>query len=106
MPRLLVKKVNRSPLRTPANLTAPISGGSRADGVVPFRMECVALDVEGLHLGIADFDAFFVGRGVERALDVQAGFGRRRSNQLDCRHAIDEWPPAPGLRDVAEQAML
>jgi hypothetical protein len=69
-------------------------------------MERVALDVEGLHLGIADFDALFVGRGVERALDFQAGFGRRRSNQLDDRHAIDEWSPAPGLRDVAEQAVL
>src|SRR5271166_4326713 len=27
---------------------------SRADGVVPFRMERVALNVEPLHLGIAD----------------------------------------------------
>jgi hypothetical protein len=36
-------------------------------------MECVALDVERLHLGIADFDALFVGRGIERALDLQAG---------------------------------
>jgi hypothetical protein len=69
-------------------------------------MERVALDVEGLHLGIADFDALLVGRGVERALDFQAGFCRRRSNQLDYRHAIDEWSPAPGLRDVAEQAVL
>ena len=69
-------------------------------------MECVALDVEGLHLGIADFDALLVGRGVERALDFQAGFGRCRSNQLDYGHAIDEWSPAPSLRDVAEQAVL
>ena len=69
-------------------------------------MECVALDVERLHLGIADFDALFVGRGVERALDFQAGFGRCRSNQLDYGHAIDEWSPAPSLRDVAEQAVL
>jgi hypothetical protein len=29
-------------------------------------MECVALDVERLHLGIADFDTLFVGGGVER----------------------------------------
>ena len=69
-------------------------------------MEWVALDVEGLDLGIADFDALLVGRGVERALDFQAGFGRRRSNQLDHGHAIDEWSPAPSLRDVAEQAVL
>src|ERR1700680_980326 len=76
---------------------------SRSDGVVPFRMECIALDVEGLHLGIADFDALFVGRGIERALDFYAGFGGGRSDQLEHRHAIDEWSPAP---DVAEQAVL
>jgi hypothetical protein len=35
-------------------------------------MECIALDVEGLHLGIADLDALLVGRGIERALDFQA----------------------------------
>src|ERR1700687_3864745 len=69
-------------------------------------MEFIALYVERLHLGIADFDALFVGRGVERALNFQAGFGRRRSNQLDYGHAIDEWSPAPSLRDVAEQAVL
>ena len=65
-------------------------------------MEFIALDVEGLHLGIADFDALLVDRGVECALDFQAGFGRRRGNQLDYGHAIDEWSPAPSLRDVAE----
>ena len=69
-------------------------------------MECIALDVEGLHLGLADFDTLFVGRGIEGALDFQAGFGGRRSNQLDHGHAIDEWSPAPSLRDVAEQAVL
>ena len=69
-------------------------------------MEFIALDVEPLHLSIADFDAFFVGRGIERALDFQAGFGGGRGNQLDHGHAIHEWPPTPRLRDVTEQAML
>ena len=69
-------------------------------------MEFIALDVERFHLGIADFDALFVGRGIESALDFQAGFGLRRSNQLDDGHPIDEWSPAPSLRDVAEQAVL
>src|SRR5258707_3834953 len=63
-------------------------------------------DVECLHLGLADFDALFVGRGVERALDSQTGFGGGRSNQLDHGHSIDEWSPAPSLGDVAEQAVL
>jgi hypothetical protein len=69
-------------------------------------MEFIALDVERFHLGIADFDALFVGRGIERALDFQAGFGRCRSNQFDHGHAIDERSSAPRLRDVAEQAVL
>jgi hypothetical protein len=64
-------------------------------------MEFIALDVERLHLGIADFDTLFVGRGIERALDFKVGFGRRRGNQLDYGYAIDEWSPAPSLRDVA-----
>jgi hypothetical protein len=46
-------------------------------------MECVTLDVERLHLGIADFDTLFVGGGVERAFDLQAGLGGSRGNQLD-----------------------
>ena len=69
-------------------------------------MELIAFDVERLHLGIADLDTLFVGRGVERALNFQAGFGRRRSNQFDHGHAIDEWSSAPSLRDVAEHAVL
>jgi hypothetical protein len=56
-------------------------------------MECVALDVEHHHLGMADFDTLFVGGGVERAFDLQAGLGGRRGNQLDHGHAIDEGHP-------------
>ena len=39
--------------------------------LVPFRMEGIALDVEVFHLGLADIDALFAGRGVERALDFE-----------------------------------
>ena len=46
---------------------------SRADGAGPFRMERVALNVERLHLGIADLNALFVSARVRRALDFQAG---------------------------------
>jgi hypothetical protein len=38
-------------------------------------MECVALDVERLHLGIADFDTPLVGGGIERAFDLQVDLG-------------------------------
>src|SRR5271157_6623323 len=95
-----------STLRTSATLTAAISNCSRADGVVPFRMERVTLNVERLHLGVADLDALFVSARVQRALDFQAGLGCRRRDQLDDSHAIRERPAAPSLRDVAEQAVL
>ena len=68
-------------------------------------MECVAPDVERLHLGIADFDTLFVGGGVERVFDLQAGLGGSRGNQLDHGQAIDERAPAPGLLEVAEPAI-
>ena len=69
-------------------------------------MEVIAGDVERGHLGVADLDALLVGPRVERALDLQAGLGRRRGNQLDDGHEIRERFAAPVLRDVAEQAML
>src|SRR5271166_4399638 len=95
-----------SKLRTSATLTAAIGNCSRAHGVVPFRMERVTLNVERLHLGIADLDALLVSARVQRALDFQAGLGCRRCDQLDDSQAIRERPAAPGLRDVAEQAVL
>jgi hypothetical protein len=60
------------------------------------------LDVERLHLGIADFDTLFVGSGIEGALDFQASFFLGRSDLLDHGHTIDERSPASSLRDVAE----
>jgi hypothetical protein len=69
-------------------------------------MERVAGDVEGLHLGIADLDALFVGARVERAFDFQSGFGRSGADQLDDGDAVGQRPAAPVLRDVAEQAVL
>ena len=46
-------------------------------------MELIAGDVEGLHLGIADFDALLVAARIEGALDVQAGLCGGRADQLD-----------------------
>src|SRR6266702_2235206 len=69
-------------------------------------MERVAADVEALHLGIADPDALLVGARIERALDLQAGLGRRRADQLDDDDSIRQRPPATVLRNVAEQAVL
>ena len=69
-------------------------------------MEGIALDVEMLHLGFGDADAFLVGSGVERALDLEAGSRRCRCDQLDDGDPVGERSAAPVLRDVAEQAML
>jgi hypothetical protein len=54
-------------------------------------MECVALDVERLHLGIADFDALFVGRGVERALDFQACACRKSNPNILVMQPAQDW---------------
>ena len=68
-------------------------------------MEGIALDVDAFHLGIADLDTLLVGRGVERARDFQAGFGGGRGDQLDDGQSVGQRSAAPGLRDVAEQAV-
>ena len=79
---------------------------TRVDRVVPFRMERVAANVEVLHFGVGDLDALLIGPLIERTLDLEPGFGRRRSDQLDHCSAADEGFGAPVLRDVSEQPVL
>src|SRR5262245_8617230 len=69
-------------------------------------MERVALDVERLHLGIADLDALLVGPRVECALNFQAAFGGRSRDPLDHSYPAFGRSAAPCLRDVAEQAVF
>jgi hypothetical protein len=38
------------------------SGG---DGIIPFRMERITGDVEGVHLGVAELDALRIGTQIE-----------------------------------------
>ena len=47
------------------------------DGVIPFRMERVTLDIEGRHFGVGDFDALFVGAGIELTADRETRLGRQ-----------------------------
>jgi hypothetical protein len=61
-------------------------------------MERVAGEVEGVHFGIGDPDAFFVGSLIERALDLEARLGRRRADEFDDGNAIRQRPAAPVLR--------
>src|SRR5262245_36932882 len=69
-------------------------------------MERVAGYVEISHLGVADLDALLVGALIEHALDLEAGLGRGRTDQLHHGEAIRQRSPTPVLRDVAEQTML
>ena len=79
---------------------------SGLDRVVPFGMELIGGDVEALHRGIADFDAFLIAARVERAFDLEPGGSGGRADQFDHGKTIGERSAAPVLRDVAEQAVL
>jgi hypothetical protein len=78
----------------------------RADGVVPIAVEFMTVNVDGVHLGISDFDAGGVGVGIDLALDLQAGICGGRRDQLNDGLVADQRAPAPVLRDEGEQAML
>ena len=69
-------------------------------------MERVADEIDGVELGVADFDAFLIGAGINSAFDRQAGFRRRRADQFDDSEAIRQRTTAPVLCDVTEQTML
>ena len=69
-------------------------------------MERVALDVEGGHFGVADFDAFGVEIVVEFTANREACVGRGRRDQLDDRQSARQGRTSPVLRDRAEQAVF
>src|ERR1019366_5213712 len=75
----------------------------RRDGIIPFRMECVALDIEGHHLRVADLDALRIVACIKLASHRQASPGRGGRDQFDhCFPAGQGFSP-PGLGDVAKQ---
>jgi len=69
-------------------------------------VEFVALEVDGVHLGIGDFDAGGIGIGVDLAAHLEAGIGRGGGDQLDDGLIADQRPASPVLRDEREEAML
>ena len=58
------------------------------DGVVPVGLEVMALNVEGSHFGIADFDALGIAALVDVASDGEAGIGGSGADELDDDVAI------------------
>src|SRR3954452_23218975 len=77
---------------------------SGCDGVVPLRVEVIAGDLEGRHLGIADLDALGIGCRVEFAGDGEAGVSRSRSDQFDDRQVAGQGSCPPVLRNVGKEA--
>ena len=69
-------------------------------------MEEVSCYVKRLHLGIGYLDAFLVIAHIEGAFDLEAGFGCRCSDGLDHGNTTCQWPSAPSLGNVTEQAMF
>ena len=69
-------------------------------------MECVALDIEGFHLRLADLDSLWVIACIKLASHRQASLGRGGGNEFDHRFAADRRSSSPGLGNVAEQPML
>src|SRR5450755_1476601 len=76
------------------------------DRVVPVWMELVAFDVHGGKLLVDDLDPFLVVAGVQARVDLQAGAGRGRADQVDDHLQALKRPSAPVEADVAEHAML
>jgi hypothetical protein len=76
------------------------------DTVVPFAVEVVAVEVDGSEILIGDFEAGWVGVGVELAADGEPGGGRGGGDEADDDGVTDEWLAAPVLADEREEAML
>ena len=56
-------------------------------------MERIAGEVEGVHFGIGDLDAFFIGSLIEHALDLEARLGCRGADEFDDGDAIRQRRP-------------
>src|SRR3954452_11034706 len=95
-------------LRTHAQLRATCGVLWRAwsDGVVPLRVELVALDIEARHLLVANLDPLRIAPRVQHAVHCQPARRRGRGNQIHDGRMADERTASPILGDVAEQAML
>jgi len=74
------------------------------DGVVPFRVKGIALNVEGGHLSGGDLDTFLISVGVQFALNRQTGRGC--GDQFDDGQAAGQGAGPPVLRNMAEKAVL
>src|SRR3954469_24394674 len=79
---------------------------SRGDGIIPFRMKFIPLDIEAGHLRVADLHALRVGPRIELALHRQTRFGRRGGDEFDHHQTAGQRRAPPRLGDMAEQPVL
>src|SRR5918994_2303986 len=79
---------------------------ARCNGVVPFRVKGIALNVESGHFSGGDLDTLLVSVGVQFAFDRQAGRRGGSGDQFDHGEAAGQGAATPVLRDMAEKAML
>ena len=66
----------------------------------------MALNVEGSHFGIADFDAFGIAALVDVASDGETGIGSSGADQLNNDLVADEQFAAPVLGDMGKEVVL
>jgi len=69
-------------------------------------VEWVSGDVHGGQLGVGDFDRGRVVAVVELGVDLQAGAGLGRGDEVDDGLQAVQWLAAPVDGDVAEQAVF
>ena len=93
-------------LRTCAKINTSIFLLARSDRIVPFGMEFVAGDIAGGHFSVTHFDAFFIDTFIKGTFNFEPSIGRRRTDQLDNGHVIDQRFATPALGDMAEQTVL
>src|SRR5713101_953253 len=78
----------------------------RYEGVIPFAMERISLEIQASQFLIADLAAFFIAFVVESGRDSQAGFRFRVPDEVDDGHTVEQWPATPILGNEAEHAVL
>ena len=83
-----------------------VSKGLRQDGIIPFAMEGIALEIDAAQLLITDAVTFFIPFGVEAGRDGEAGFRFCVADQVDDGHTIEQRATSPVLGNETEHAML
>ena len=80
--------------------------GCGCDPVTPFWVPLVSGEVDGGDLFLGDFDLGRVDGRVQAGVDLQAGAGGGRADQVDDHLVAGQRPAAPVEADEAEQPVL